>query len=296
VAVDETRRPEPAVSGASVVQMQSKGLTPGAGYRVTYAIDPDLGASPVDDRLEWVDSLQTAVVSDAEASGVVAYSFADLRAGERVSVIEYANSESEREPSSAAAAYADQRHPSRVMGRPGDIRFIMTRGPLFATPSGRLEMRVVTSRAATKADALSAIRAVRQRYQAVADLDEAPTDTPRAFGLRQSLSHGASASVAGTGGVPGSGVSAARAQMRMNGISALNFDVAGNEPMPIHIRIYGNRGQLVRVLLDEAKAPGQYHLEWDRLNERGDRVPPGVYTAVMDAGDFRATRKLVVTQ
>jgi hypothetical protein len=291
--VEETRRNEPAVRGASIVQIQSHGLTAGTTYHLSYAVDPDLGASPGDDRLEWVDSLQTVVVSDQAGSEVMAYSFADVVPGERVSVIEYANSDPEREPFSSAAAFADQRRPTRVVGRSGDVRFILTRGPVRVTASGRIDARLVTAHAATKAAALATIGSMRQRTALASELG-GNAGGPAVFGLRQSLSAGPSLSRAGTGAATGPATT--RAQLQMSGISALNYDVAGTRGVQVHIRIYGNTGQLVRVLLDEERVPGAYHVEWDCLNERGVRVPPGVYTAVMEAGEFRATRKLVVTQ
>jgi flagellar hook assembly protein FlgD len=64
----------------------------------------------------------------------------------------------------------------------------------------------------------------------------------------------------------------------------------------VRIRIYSNTGQLVRNLVREQKSGGEYYVEWDALNERGERVPPGVYVALMEAGSFKARRKLVITR
>jgi hypothetical protein len=293
IGLEETRRNEPAVPGASIVQIQSRGLTAGS-YHLSYAVDPDLGAAAGDDRLEWVDSLQTVVVSDPSGSEVMAYTFADVAPGESVSVVEYANSEPEREPFTSAAAFADQRRPTRVLGRSGDVRFILTRGPVRVTASGRIDAQLVTAHAATKAAALATIGSMRQRTAVASELGRGNAAGPATFGLRQSLSAGPSLSRTGTGAATGAVTT--RAQLQMSGISALNYDVAGTRGVQVHIRIYGNTGQLVRVLLDEERVPGAYHVEWDCLNERGVRVPPGVYTAVMEAGEFRGIRKLVVTQ
>jgi flagellar hook assembly protein FlgD len=87
-----------------------------------------------------------------------------------------------------------------------------------------------------------------------------------------------------------------RAQLRESGITALDYAVPGGEEAEVRILIYGNRGQLVRTLVRESRSAGEYHVEWDKLNERGERVAPGVYTAVMEAAGFRAMRKLVVTR
>lgn len=87
-----------------------------------------------------------------------------------------------------------------------------------------------------------------------------------------------------------------RAQLREVGITALDYAIPAGQDTEVRILIYSNRGQLVRTLVREFKGSGEYHVEWDKLSERGERVPPGVYVAVMEATGFRATRKLVVTR
>ena len=92
------------------------------------------------------------------------------------------------------------------------------------------------------------------------------------------------------------GAAQVRAQLREFGLTALEYAVPVGNEAEVKILVYSNRGQLVRTLVREVRSSGNYHVEWDKLNERGERVPPGVYTAVMEATGFRAMRKLVVTR
>jgi hypothetical protein len=61
------------------------------------------------------------------------------------------------------------------------------------------------------------------------------------------------------------------------------------------VSIYSAAGTLVRVLLTPTSlAPRTYSLTWDGRDERSRAVGAGVYLMRMKAGDFTATRKLVV--
>jgi hypothetical protein len=53
-------------------------------------------------------------------------------------------------------------------------------------------------------------------------------------------------------------------------------------------------GQVVRVLADGVREPGVHSVSWDGRNVRGGRVSSGVYFYQIDAGPFRATRKMLV--
>jgi hypothetical protein len=62
----------------------------------------------------------------------------------------------------------------------------------------------------------------------------------------------------------------------------------------VRVVLYSLTGTPVRQLVSEALEAGQYIVGWDGKDDRGRRVQPGVYVAVMTAGNFRETRRLVV--
>lgn len=82
--------------------------------------------------------------------------------------------------------------------------------------------------------------------------------------------------------------------MRRHGITALAFAVRDGAPARVKIRVYDPAGRLLRTLVDDTFAPGAYRAQWDLADQRGNRVPPGVYIAVMEAEGFRGMTRLVV--
>lgn len=72
-----------------------------------------------------------------------------------------------------------------------------------------------------------------------------------------------------------------------------------SEPADVEIKIYDGVGRLVRVL-DLGHLDAGYYLDkdkaahWDGRNEKGERVASGVYWYCIQAGRFRATRRLLL--
>ncbi|UCE20104.1 MAG: HYR domain-containing protein [Gemmatimonadota bacterium] len=65
---------------------------------------------------------------------------------------------------------------------------------------------------------------------------------------------------------------------------------------PIHttLKIYNIIGQEVLTLVDEEKEPGFFTATWDGRNVKGNEVPGGVYFYQMKAGNFSATKRMVM--
>jgi len=59
------------------------------------------------------------------------------------------------------------------------------------------------------------------------------------------------------------------------------------------VAIHALDGRLVRTLMNEARPPGHYQVTWDATDNSRRRVPPGVYLLRIEAGELRATRKLI---
>jgi hypothetical protein len=60
------------------------------------------------------------------------------------------------------------------------------------------------------------------------------------------------------------------------------------------LTIHGVAGDRVRTLASEDLAPGPHSRTWDGLDDRGQQVASGVYFYKMVAGNFTATRKMVL--
>jgi hypothetical protein len=83
-----------------------------------------------------------------------------------------------------------------------------------------------------------------------------------------------------------------------NPTTRISFDVAedAGDGVRVVLQIFNLRGQLVRVLMDKEKAPGNYTLEWDGAGDNGFAVPSGVYIYRIRAGDFQKTRRMVLVR
>jgi hypothetical protein len=66
------------------------------------------------------------------------------------------------------------------------------------------------------------------------------------------------------------------------------------ETAPVRIEIFDTGGRRVRILVDEDQSPGFRSVNWDGRNDTGDTVASGVYFCRIQAGDFSATRKMVL--
>ncbi len=62
----------------------------------------------------------------------------------------------------------------------------------------------------------------------------------------------------------------------------------------VTLRVYDPSGRLVRTLVDATKPSGVHSNAWDCCDDRGNRVPNGVYLVRMETPDYRATTKMVV--
>ena len=68
----------------------------------------------------------------------------------------------------------------------------------------------------------------------------------------------------------------------------------GSGQVKVELRIFNLRGQEVRTLVNDTRGPGQYTVNWDGTESNGRNVSSGVYFYRISAGDFHATRKMVI--
>lgn len=68
------------------------------------------------------------------------------------------------------------------------------------------------------------------------------------------------------------------------------------EAGPVSIKIYNLKGQLVKALVQESKAAGQYRVVWDGTDHNHERVLSGIFLIQMKAGRYSSTRKMIMMQ
>jgi hypothetical protein len=67
-----------------------------------------------------------------------------------------------------------------------------------------------------------------------------------------------------------------------------------NKTAHVKIEIYNVKGQLVKRLLDEERAPDNYTVIWNGRDANNRSVSSGVYFYKMKAGDYLSTRKMIL--
>lgn len=83
--------------------------------------------------------------------------------------------------------------------------------------------------------------------------------------------------------------------VKAHGITTLRLEVPDRNPLAtVRVTLYSLDGTPVRQLVNEELQAGRYLVGWDGVDDTGRRVQPGVYVAVMTAGNFRETHRLVV--
>ena len=61
----------------------------------------------------------------------------------------------------------------------------------------------------------------------------------------------------------------------------------------VRIDIYDLLGRKVKSLLNEHQTPGYKTLQWNATDDLGQSVAAGVYIYMIQAGDYRATNKMI---
>lgn len=67
------------------------------------------------------------------------------------------------------------------------------------------------------------------------------------------------------------------------------------------IYIYNTKGQVIRTIAKRRQAAGSYISKdkaayWDGKDSFGQKVASGVYLYTLQAGDFKATRRMVIVK
>jgi len=67
-----------------------------------------------------------------------------------------------------------------------------------------------------------------------------------------------------------------------------------SEPTKVRLSIYNIEGQLVATLVNETQEAGFYSVNWNGRNDFGQQLASGMYIYRIDAGNFVATKKLML--
>jgi hypothetical protein len=79
-----------------------------------------------------------------------------------------------------------------------------------------------------------------------------------------------------------------------NPATTIEFSIPEDHRGAVRLRIYNMLGEVVRELVAGELAPGNYRQVWDGLDNSGRRLASGLYIYQLCAGNFSATRKLLL--
>jgi len=79
-------------------------------------------------------------------------------------------------------------------------------------------------------------------------------------------------------------------------LTVIRFDVPGSEKTKVELAVYNLAGQLVRHLVSDDRAPGQYEVSWDGRNDKGQKVPSGTYLYRLKAGTQTESRHMTIVR
>jgi len=64
--------------------------------------------------------------------------------------------------------------------------------------------------------------------------------------------------------------------------------------IPVSLRIYNIRGELVKTLLEDDLSPGRYEFTWDGTGQNGEKVASGVYLYNLQTPQSQTSRKMIL--
>lgn len=79
-----------------------------------------------------------------------------------------------------------------------------------------------------------------------------------------------------------------------NPTTNIRYFVGANGPAKVALKVYNVAGQLVRILVDEDRSPGEHQVMWDGKNERGEDVASGVYFYRLSVVDYSENRRMLL--
>ena len=77
-----------------------------------------------------------------------------------------------------------------------------------------------------------------------------------------------------------------------NLVTTLHYDLP--EDGLVNITIYDMMGRVVKTLINDQQSAGYRFTQWNAINDAGSPVSAGIYLYMINAGDFRQTRKMLL--
>ena len=77
-----------------------------------------------------------------------------------------------------------------------------------------------------------------------------------------------------------------------NPLTQIKYDLP--EDAMVTIQIFDLMGRNIRSLVNNTQSAGYHSVRWDATNQYGEPVSAGMYLYIIQAGDFRQTKKMLL--
>ena len=64
----------------------------------------------------------------------------------------------------------------------------------------------------------------------------------------------------------------------------------------VNISIFDSRGRFVKTLVNGSQKAGNRSVKWNATNDRNESVSAGLYIYIIQAGEFRQAKKMVLVK
>jgi hypothetical protein len=79
-----------------------------------------------------------------------------------------------------------------------------------------------------------------------------------------------------------------------NPSTRITYELAA--PAHVRLEVFAANGERVATLVDRDMSEGVHNVQWNGLDQHGQRVPSGQYLCRLITGSFTATRKMILVQ
>ncbi|MBD3289126.1 T9SS type A sorting domain-containing protein [candidate division KSB1 bacterium] len=81
-----------------------------------------------------------------------------------------------------------------------------------------------------------------------------------------------------------------------NPVTTIRFEICGKGFAEVRLAIYNATGQIITILVSEKFTSGNYEVEWNATDRRGNLLPSGMYLIEMRSGTNRTISKMMLLQ
>lgn len=80
------------------------------------------------------------------------------------------------------------------------------------------------------------------------------------------------------------------------GSQSSSISFSPDKPVMISAKIFDASGRLLKTIAGSWMSPGQHEIEWNKRDEKGKTVTPGIYIVKFNAGSYSGKKTMLITE